>query len=219
MSENISIAIDGPAGSGKSTIAKIISKKLEFEYIDTGAMYRALTLKVLNENIDCEDVSSIVKLFKKTDIDFKCNHIFLDGIKVDKQIRKNFINQNVSMIAKIEKVRKIMVEKQKNIAKNKNIVMDGRDIGTVVLPNAEYKFFITASIEERAKRRYLELKKKGEKNINIDQIKEEIQMRDKIDSTRKVGPLLKSPDAHIVDTTEKSIDETVEEVLDIIEGR
>lgn len=216
MNKNFSIAIDGPAASGKSTVAKIISKRLNIEYIDTGAMYRALTLKVLNENIPFSNTSSIIKLTKNTIIDFKNNHIYLDGKKVDKEIRKNIINQHVSQIAKIGQVREELVKIQQNIARNKKVIMDGRDIGTVVLPNAKYKFFIWASLDERAKRRYLELKNKGEKNINLNQIKKEISMRDKIDSSRKVGPLIKSPDAYTIDTTDKSIDETVKEIINII---
>lgn len=216
MNKNFSIAIDGLAASGKSTVAKIISKRLNIEYIDTGAMYRALTLKVLNENIPFSNTSSIIKLTKNTIIDFKNNHIYLDGKKVDKEIRKNIINQHVSQIAKIGQVREELVKIQQNIARNKKVIMDGRDIGTVVLPNAKYKFFIWASLDERAKRRYLELKNKGEKNINLNQIKKEISMRDKIDSSRKVGPLIKSPDAYTIDTTDKSIDETVKEIINII---
>ncbi len=218
MNKNFSIAIDGPAASGKSTMAKIISNKLKLEYIDTGAMYRALTLKVINENISFTDISSIVHLLDNTRIDFQDNHIYLDGQNVDKQIRKNIINQNVSEIAKIEQVRNQMVKKQQRIAMKKNVIMDGRDIGTVVLPNAEYKFFISASVEERSRRRYLELKEKGEENIVFEQVKKEIEMRDRIDSTREVGPLLKSTDAYTVDTTGKTIDESVKEILDIVEG-
>ncbi|HLR34395.1 MAG TPA: (d)CMP kinase [Tissierellales bacterium] len=218
MKNKFSIAIDGPAASGKSTMAKIISKKLGLEYIDTGAMYRALTLKVISENIDFSNIPSIVSLLENTKIDFSNNHIYLDNEKVDKQIRKNIINQNVSNISKIKQVRSIMVKKQQDIAKEKNVIMDGRDIGTIVLPNAEYKFFVLASIEERAKRRHLELIKKGEKSVSFEQVKEEIAIRDKIDSNREVGPLLKSPDAYEIDTTNKTIDESVKKILNIIEG-
>lgn len=216
MNNNFSVAIDGPAASGKSTMAKIISKRLNLEYIDTGAMYRALTLKVLKENISFSAISSIIQLSNNTIIDFQDNHIYLDGKKVDEEIRRNTINQKVSEIAKIGQVRKHMVKKQQDIAMRKNVIMDGRDIGSIVLPNAEYKFFIWASLEERAKRRYLELKEKGENNINLNQIKEEIRVRDKIDSTREVGPLIKSPDAYTIDTTDKTIEESVQEILDII---
>lgn len=216
MKNIFSVAIDGPAASGKSTMAKIISKKLNLEYIDTGAMYRALTLKVLNENISFSATPLIIQLSENTIIDFQDNHIYLDGKKVDKEIRRNIINQKVSEVAKIGQVRKHMVKKQQNIAMRKDVIMDGRDIGSIVLPNAEYKFFIWASLEERAKRRYLELKEKGEKDINLNQIKEEIKIRDEIDSTRKVGPLIKSPDAYTINTTEKTIEESVQEILDII---
>jgi len=219
MDKIISIAIDGPAGSGKSTISKFISKKLNIEYIDTGAMYRAFTLKILNKRISLDDTKKIVSEINNTIIDFKDNHIYLDGEIVDKQIRENIINQNVSYIAKIKEVRYRMVELQREIAKNKSIVMDGRDIGTVVLPNATYKFFIIASIDERAKRRYKDLTSENETNITLEQVKKELKMRDEIDSSREVAPLVKAKNAIEVDTTEKNIEESVNTILEIIQGR
>ena len=138
--EYYSIAIDGPAGAGKSTIAKKVAERLDIEYIDTGAMYRALTLKILKNHIDPLDKDNVIKVIKTTNIDFNKNSICLDGVSVDKEIRENIISQNVSHIAKIEEVRNILVRLQQNMAKNKSVVMDGRDIGTVVLPNAKYKF-------------------------------------------------------------------------------
>lgn len=219
MDRIISIAIDGPAGSGKSTISKLISQKLNIEYIDTGAMYRAFTLKILNKKISLDDSEKILSEINNTIIDFKDNHIYLDGEIVDKQIRENIINQNVSYIAKIKEVRYRMVELQREIAKNKSVIMDGRDIGTVVLPDATYKFFIIASVDERAKRRYKELANEGEINITLEQVKKELKMRDEIDSTRDVAPLVKAKDAIEVDTTEKNIEESVNTILEIIQGR
>ena len=176
--ENISIAIDGPAGSGKSTVAKKVSEILKIEYIDTGAMYRALTLKVLNLKLNPKSAQDVISTFEISSIDFKNNQIFLDGINVDKEIRNNIINQNVSYIAIIKEVREGMVVLQQNLAKTKSVIMDGRDIGTVVLPKADYKFFITASVEERGRRRYDELIAKGEKNISLEEIEKEIINRE-----------------------------------------
>ncbi len=218
-SKRLVIAIDGPAGSGKSTIAKKVADILGIEYIDTGAMYRAFTLKVLKSNIDINNVQQIVKLLDSTRIEFKNRHIYLDGIRVDEDIRDNSISNNVSNIAKIKEVREKMVEIQQELAKSNNVIMDGRDIGTVVLPNANYKFFVTASVEERARRRYKELLLKNADNITYEQILEEIKKRDEIDSNRKISPLRKSPDAYVIDTTNKTIDESVQEVISIIEGR
>lgn len=219
MNGSISIAIDGPAGAGKSTIAKIVANRLEIDYIDTGAMYRAFTYKLLCKNIDFNDEKTILKELEDTLIDFRENHIYLDGKIVDKQIRDNIINQNVSYIAKIKEIRDGMVRIQRNIAKDKSIVMDGRDIGTVVLPNADYKFFIVASIEGRAKRRYKDLLEKGETTITLEQVKEELEKRDTIDSTREIAPLIKAENAIEVDTTNQTIEESVDTILKIIEGR
>ncbi|KNF07445.1 cytidylate kinase Cmk [Gottschalkia purinilytica] len=211
--KNFSVAIDGPAGAGKSTIAKIIAEKLNIIYIDTGAMYRAFTLKLVKNNIDFNDIKTIKNTLRDTTIDFKNNHIFLDGIIVDEEIRTNEISSKVSLVAKIKEVREKLVEIQRDIAKNKSIIMDGRDIGTSVLPNAEFKFFITASVEERASRRYKELIDKGI-SIDFDKLKNDIIKRDRIDSTRSIAPLKKSEDAIEVDTTNKNINEVIELILD-----
>jgi cytidylate kinase len=213
------IAVDGPAGAGKSTISKKVAEILKIEYIDTGAMYRALTLKAIENGIDSMDTKNILKLINSTSIYFKNNHIYLDGTRVDKNIRENMINNNVSNIAKIKEVRKKMVNKQQELAKKTSLIMDGRDIGTIVLPNADFKFFITASVEERARRRYKELMEKGEKNISYEQTLLEIKKRDNIDSTREIAPLKKATDAYEIDTTNKSIEECVNEIINIIEGR
>lgn len=217
--DNISIAIDGPAGAGKSTISKLVAKKLNIEYVDTGAMYRAFTLKLLEEKIDLTDEFKVLKELKNTSINFMDGDIYLDSKIVDKQIRDNIVSQNVSNIAKIKEVREEMIKLQRKISEGKNIIMDGRDIGTVVLPNAKFKFFIIASVEERAKRRYKDLIKKEEKNISLEQVKKEIEKRDKIDSTRAIAPLKKSVDAIEIDTTNKSVNECVKLIVDIVEGR
>lgn len=218
LDKSISIAIDGPAGAGKSTIAKKIAEVLSIEYIDTGAMYRALTLKILNKGLDPKSKDDVISTLKTTYIDFKNNHIFLDGVKVDKEIRNNIINKNVSYIAKIREVREFMVKVQQSLAETKSIIMDGRDIGTVVLPNADYKFFLTASVEERGRRRYDELMEKGEKNISLKEIEDEIRNRDKIDSNREVSPLIQANDAYLIDTTYMTIDEVVGKIISMVKG-
>jgi cytidylate kinase len=216
--KNISIAIDGPAGAGKSTIAKRIAKISNLVYIDTGAMYRAIALKILREKIDIQNTKEVSKLLSETKIDIDEVNIFLDGKLVTHEIRKPDVNNFVSYVARIGIVRKKMVELQRKIALNKNVIMDGRDIGTTVLPNATYKFFLTASIEERARRRYEELIAKGF-STTLHDVKEEIQTRDQIDIQRNIAPLRQSDDALLIDTTEKSIDDVVDEILSYLKVR
>ncbi|NLV88585.1 MAG: (d)CMP kinase [Tissierellia bacterium] len=218
LDKQITIAIDGPAGAGKSTIAKKVAEILSIEYVDTGAMYRALTLKVLNEGLDPKSTEDVKSIIENTSIDFRNNHIYLDNKNVDKEIRENRISKNVSYIAKIKEVREAMVKIQQKLAKTKSVIMDGRDIGTVVLPNADFKFFVVASVEERARRRYKELIEKGEEGISYEDIKKEIENRDRIDSTREISPLVKSQDAYLLDTTGKTVDECVNEIISIIKG-
>lgn len=212
---NLTIAIDGPAGSGKSTISKKIASELNIIYIDTGAMYRALTLKIVRNNTNYDNKIELNRVLQNTSIDFKDNHIFLDGEVVDEEIRNNKISTIVSEVAKIKEVREKLVEIQRNIAGNKSVIMDGRDIGSFVLPDARYKFYITASIEERGNRRYKELTEKGH-NTSLDVIIDEIRKRDRIDSTREFAPLVKCKDAIEIDTTDKTINEVVLEILDIV---
>ncbi len=213
----ISIAIDGPAGAGKSTIAKEVAKILGIEYLDTGAMYRALTLKVLNLKIDPLDKEKVNSIIDSTSIDFDNNSIFLDGVNVDQEIRQNDINLNVSHIAIIKEVRDYMVRLQQEIAKEKSVIMDGRDIGTVVLPNATFKIYITADVEERARRRLLEFKEKG-LDFSLDQMIEDIERRDLIDSTREVSPLRMAYGAYLLDNTHKSKEACIEEIVDLVKG-
>jgi CMP/dCMP kinase len=217
MSGNFAIAIDGPAGAGKSTIAKKVSDILNIEYIDTGAMYRALTYKVLKQKIDIKDKESIINLLRNTDINFINGSVYLDNKIIDEEIRFNDVSKNVSYIAIIEEVRKELVNKQRLMSKEKSIIMDGRDIGTVVLPNAEYKFFITASVEERAKRRYKDLLNSGEEN-NIKNLILEIKKRDAIDSNRKNSPLKRDKDSILLDTTDKTIDESINFIVSYVHG-
>lgn len=218
MKNVFSIAVDGPAGAGKSTIAKRASEVLKIEYIDTGAMYRALTYKVLEKKIDPKDTENVIEILNKTNIDFIDNHIYLDGLKVDKEIRDNKVSSNSSYIAIIKEVRDRMVFLQQRMAKEKSVIMDGRDITTVVLPNADYKFFITATVEERSKRRYMELIEKGESNITLEKIIEDIKRRDEIDSNREIAPLTKTEDSYLIDTTDKSIEECVNIIVSMVKG-
>lgn len=212
------IAIDGPAGAGKSTIAKKLADRIGYTYIDSGAMYRALTLKVLREGIPLKELENIIALAGKTDIDFRNHSIYLDGSIADAEIREENVNRNVSYIAAIPEVRKLMVELQRRISGNKNVVMDGRDVGTVIFPAAQVKLFITASVEERAERRYKELKQKGF-DAEIQDIKSQIEKRDFIDSTREDSPLIAAPDSVLVDTTGKGIEEVLDHVISIIESK
>ena len=211
------IAIDGPAGSGKSTIAKLIAEDLGLVYLDTGAMYRLVTLKALNEGI-LGNLDKIVKMLDDLRIDIKKNGFYLDDTNVSEEIRKPIVSENVSDIAAIREVREKMVDLQRKFSESKNVILDGRDIGTVVFPNADVKIFLIADAKERANRRYKELVSKGE-NVKIEEIYENILKRDKIDSTRKESPLKKADDAIEVDTTSKNIEEVKNEILYIIKQK
>ena len=208
------IAIDGPAGSGKSTIAKLIAEDLGLVYLDTGAMYRLVTLKALNEGI-LGNLDKIIKMLDKLRIDIKENGFYLDDTNVSEEIRKPVVSENVSDIAAIREVREKMVDLQRKFSESKNVILDGRDIGTVVFPNADVKIFLIADAKERANRRYKELVEKGE-NVKIEEIYENILKRDEIDSTRKESPLKKADNAIEVDTTSKNIEEVKNEILNIV---
>ena len=217
MSNNIKVAIDGPTSAGKSTIAKLLAGKLKINYVDTGSMYRALTLKVLNNNINPKSEEDVVALAEKTKIDYFENHIFLDGLCVDDKIRNEHIDKNVSYVCQYRDVRKRLVSLQREIASKSSVIMDGRDIGTVVLKDADYKFFLTASADVRTKRRYKEYLEKG-LDVNFDDIKKDLIRRDDYDSHREVDPLVKASDAIEVNTDDKNIEETVELMLSYING-
>ncbi|MDI6758610.1 MAG: (d)CMP kinase [Candidatus Omnitrophota bacterium] len=212
------IAIDGPAGAGKSTIARIIAKRLSFLYIDTGAMYRALTLKVLETDIDLKETKKIIELASNINIDLTNNDdgslkLLLDGKDVSKEIREPQISKFVSDIAKIKEVRLLMLKLQRKLGLQKDSVLDGRDIGTVVFPDANKKFYLDAHFKERVKRRHLELNDLGKK-IDYDDVKQDLSNRDTIDSTRETAPLKKADDALYIDTTEMTIEQVVNKIFE-----
>ncbi len=214
------IAIDGPAGSGKSTVARLVAERLGYLYLDTGAMYRALTLKAMRKSIPLDDEEAIGELLASTQIQLlpgKTTRVLLDGEDVSEEIRLPEVNRGVSAVAALGKVRHGLVALQRQLAST-DVVMDGRDIGTVVLPRAQVKIFLVASIGERARRRALEL---GERGIEVSQkqAEQELALRDQLDEGREVGPLVKAPDAYILDTTELSIEQVVERILSLCEEK
>lgn len=215
---NWQIAIDGPAAAGKSTIAKILAKNLGFEYLDTGAMYRAATIKALRLGINLDDEKQYDFILTTT-IDFINGEIYLDGENVNEEIRSLEVSNNVSVVCKYKIVRDRMVELQQEVANNKNIIMDGRDIGTIVLPNANLKIFLIASPEERAKRRLLEREEKGNNSLSLEQTIQEICERDRKDSTREINPLRKADDAIEIDSSQLSINEVVEKITQLVRER
>lgn len=206
------IAVDGPAGAGKSTISKLIAKKLNINYIDTGAMYRAVTYKCLSEGVDVKNEVAVIEVAKRTDIDFRDNNIYLDSKVVNEEIRTREVSANVSDVAKIKEVRYLMVDVQREIGTRNDVILDGRDIGSYVFPNADYKFFLVATPEERGRRRYKELCEKGFEGT-LEEIIKDIEKRDEIDSNREFAPLKKADDAIEIDTTGLGIDEVVETVV------
>ncbi len=209
------IAVDGPAGSGKSTVSKLIAKKLGLLYIDTGAMYRALTLKAMKTGADLKDEQALINLAKTTKIDLQEKgelRVFLDEKDVSRAIRTPEVTANVKYIARVPGVRHEMVELQRSIGKAQGAVLEGRDIGTVVFPKADYKFYLDASPEERAKRRCKDLIELGG-SPDIGQVKNDIISRDESDINRTVGALKKADDAIFIDTTNLSIDEVVGKML------
>ena len=216
------IALDGPAGSGKSTIAKILAKDYGILYLDTGAMYRACALKALREKIDPSDVSAVEKMISGTDlrVEYKngTQHTLLDGEDVSDCIRQNEVSMAASNISAHRMVREKMVEMQRRIAKNMSCVLDGRDIGSTVLPDAMFKFYIVADSRVRAMRRFKELKERGE-NPDFDILKKEIETRDRQDSEREFSPLKKAEDAIVVDTTELDIDQAVSAIKSLIQSQ
>ncbi len=211
------LAIDGPAGSGKSTISSLIAKKLGWTHIDTGAMYRAVTLLAIELKIDLHDEASY-RFLESAQIHYDFNRIYINDRDVTEAIRSESVTQNVSLVSSFPYVRKKLVELQQKAAVNGNIVMDGRDIGTVVLPKADLKIFLTANVEERAKRRYKENVKKG-KQAHISQVIEDIVIRDEKDSTRKESPLRKASDAVELDTTFLTIEEVVNKIIELTDKK
>ncbi len=203
------IAIDGPSGAGKSTIAKTVAQKLGIDYIDTGAMYRALGLKMLRMGLPMTEDAALAAMLAETDIDFSGGRVYLDGKDVSEQIRTQEISKAASDCSAFASVRKKLVELQQKMARAKSVIMDGRDIGTVVLKDAPYKYFLTASDEERALRRFRELAAKGEPQT-YEEVLEQIRQRDYNDTHRAVTPLRKAEDAVEIDSTAMSIEEVVD---------
>lgn len=217
VNKTITVAIDGPAAAGKSTVAKIVAEKLSSIYIDTGAMYRAITWKALKNDVNVNDEAALVKLLEITIMELKQGRdgqlVFIDGQDITTAIRSNEVTNAVSYVAKHPLIREEMVRRQQLLAEEKDVVMDGRDIGTHVLPDAEVKIFLVASVEERAKRRYEENKRKGI-HTDFNELKKEIEQRDELDSKREISPLIKAEDAIEIDTTSLTIEEVAEQILE-----
>lgn len=214
--KKIAVAIDGPAAAGKSTIAKIVAKRLGFVYIDTGAMYRCVTWYALSKGIDCQDEKAVCALINQINIVLNPDEtVFCNDVNVTKEIRSLEVTQNVSYIASYKEVRLALVDQQRKMAENYSVVMDGRDIGTYVLPDAEVKIFQIASVQERAKRRYKENIQKGIA-CELEQIEKDLIRRDKIDSTRAFAPLRPANDSIQLDTSNMSIEEVSETVINLI---
>lgn len=218
MVDKLSIAFDGPAGAGKSTVARLVAEQLGYQYVNTGAMYRAFALKVAEARTDSSIPPEICALLQTTSIDLKGDQVYLDGIDVSEKIRSTTIGALASDISTLPEVREQMVRWQREMAKDKGVVMDGRDIGTVVLPDADVKVFLTASLEERTRRRFEEMRAKG-LEVNWDDVEAEIIKRDEQDSSRAVGPLKPAPDAVILDSTDLNISEVVGRVIDLCKRR
>lgn len=222
VKKQIQIAIDGPAAAGKSTIAKKTAELLGYTYVDTGAMYRAITYKALKQNIDLLDEDKLTALLKETIIELKPSPegqlVFLDQVAVTDEIRSKEVTSSVSAVAAHATLREEMVKRQMQMGKNGSIVMDGRDIGTHVLKDAELKIFMSASVEERANRRYLENQSRGIET-NLEELKQEIALRDKLDSERQASPLIQAEDAIYIDTTLLTVDEVSNKIMQLAKER
>ncbi|MFC4804478.1 (d)CMP kinase [Filifactor villosus] len=213
------IAIDGPSGSGKSTIAKELAEKFQFLYIDTGSMYRALTLGYLEEGTDLENEDARRRFLERMHVSFDTqNRVCLNGREVAEEIRGIEVTQTVSYVSAFADIRKKMVELQRKFAKENSVVMDGRDIGTTVFPEAEVKVFLIADVQERARRRWNQMKEKG-MDITLEEVEAELRIRDEKDSNRKVSPLRKAEDAVEVDTTSLTVEEVIEKIGSIVQRR
>ena len=216
MEQNIyQIAIDGPSGAGKSTIAKALAATLKIDYIDTGAMYRAIGYKIVREGVDMYDEAALEAMLKTTDVDLSEGKVLLDGEDVSGKIRTPEMSKMASDCSALGAVRVKLVELQRGMAKSKSVIMDGRDIGTNVLTDAKYKIYLTATVEERATRRYKELTEKGE-NVTFEDVLEDMKKRDHNDSTRALNPLRKADDAIEIDSTEMKFLEVVDKILGIV---
>jgi len=216
MKKWIQIAIDGPAAAGKSTIAKLMAKRLQYVYVDTGAMYRAITWKALNEEIDIENESLVIGMLDQTEITLLPNgEVLVDHVDVTTKIRESLVTKFVSKVATYEAIREELKRRQIALANSANVIMDGRDIGTNVLPHADFKFFMIADAQVRAQRRYKENLERGIKT-DVDQLEEEIRKRDEMDANRMHAPLKQAKDAILIDTSSLSIPEVVDKMVGFV---
>lgn len=212
------VAIDGPAGAGKSTIAKLVAKEKGYIYVDTGAMYRGLAIHFLDKGIQPQETEKVIEACKDAEVTIAyedaVQHVYLNGKDISSRLRNEEVGNMASVTSAIPEVRKKLLELQQNLAKTQNVIMDGRDIGTCVLPHADVKVYLTASVETRAKRRYQELQEKGE-DCNLEEIAHDIEERDRRDMTREIAPLKQAEDAVLVDSSDMTIAEVVKTVVDL----
>ena len=218
----VSVAVDGPAGSGKSTITKMVAKSLGFNYVDTGAMYRALTYNFLSNGLDELEEEKIKELLSKTEFRVEyvdgIQYVYINDVEVSDKIRTAEVSKYTSLFAKSPAVRDFLIDTQRNLANTNNIIMDGRDIASVVLPNADVKIFLTASVEERARRRMLDFERQGIANVDFEKVKEDIKARDWQDENRDIAPLVKVDSAILLDTTSMTIDEVVVKMTELVKS-
>ena len=212
------VAIDGPAGAGKSTIAKLVAKEKGYIYVDTGAMYRGLAIHFLDKGIQPQETEKVIEACKDAEVTIAyedaVQHVYLNGKDISSRLRNEEVGNMASVTSAIPEVRKKLLELQQNLAKTQNVIMDGRDIGTCVLPHADVKVYLTASVETRAKRRYQELQEKGE-DCNLEEIAHDIEERDRRDMTREIAPLKQAEDAGLVDSSDMTIAEVVKTIVDL----
>lgn len=212
------VAIDGPAGAGKSTIAKLVAKEKGYIYVDTGAMYRGLAIHFLDKGIQPQETEKVIEACKDAEVTIAyedaVQHVYLNGKDISSRLRNEEVGNMASVTSAIPEVRKKLLELQQNLAKTQNVIMDGRDIGTCVLPHADVKVYLTASVEMRAKRRYQELQEKGE-DCNLEEIAHDIEERDRRDMTREIAPLKQAEDAVLVDSSDMTIAEVVKTIVDL----
>ena len=218
----VSVAVDGPAGSGKSTITKMVAKSLGFNYVDTGAMYRALTFNFLSNNLSELDEERIKELLSTVQFRVEyvdgVQYVYVNNEEVSDKIRTAEVSQYTSLFAKSPAVREFLIDTQRNLAGSNNIIMDGRDIASVVLPNADVKIFLTASVEERARRRVLDFECQGIENVDFEKVKEDIKSRDWQDENRDIAPLVQVESATLIDTTSLTIDEVVAKMTELVKS-
>ena len=212
------VAIDGPAGAGKSTIAKLVAKEKGYIYVDTGAMYRGLAIHFLDKGIQPQETEKVIEACKDAEVTIAyedaVQHVYLNGKDISSRLRNEEVGNMASVTSAIPEVRKKLLELQQNLAKTQNVIMDGRDIGTCVLPHADVKVYLTASVETRAKRRYQELQEKGE-DCNLEEIAHDIEERDRRDMTREIAPLKQAEDAVLVDSSDMTVAEVVKTIVDL----